>query len=830
MELPEAGYLPVSSALGEIGPCRLLLIPVQDAGIPIGVAELGFVGDVPVQALELATLAAEDLAAALKAARYREQLRTTLDETQQLNEELQTQQEELRTANEELEEQSRALRETQSRLENQQAELERNNEQLAEQSERLQQQKDFLNERNVALRDTQRQLEDRAGELQRASQYKSEFLANMSHELRTPLNSALIFAKLLADNPQGNLSEEQVRFAGMIHGAGSDLLNLINDILDLSKVEAGMLDIHVEDVMLARIEEHLAALFQQQAENKALRFAIQRESGVPASLQTDPRRLEQILKNLLANAIKFTEQGEVTLTLAADNDGIAFTVADTGIGIAPEQHAVIFEAFRQADGTTNRKYGGTGLGLSISRDLAGLLGGRITVDSQPGSGSRFTLWLPVGAAIGAAEAPPVPEPAPLPPAPVPESTGASFADDRHNLPEQGRLMLVIEDDERFAGILYQLARERGFSCLVALTAHEGVALARQHAPHAILLDLKLPDQSGMTVLEQLKEDPRTRHIPTHVVSSLDRGDAALYMGAIGYLAKPAARADLLAVFERLEDKLAQKIKHVLLVEDDAMQRESITRLIADPEVEITGVAYAEEALQLLRERVFDCMVIDLTLPDMPGTELLQRMAGELYSFPPVIVYTGRSLSRDEESALRRYSHSIIIKGARSPERLLDEVTLFLHQVETELPPERQRMLQAARNRDRAFDGATLLVVDDDVRNIFALTSALEMKGAQVVVARNGHEALDQLDARPDIDLVLMDIMMPEMDGYQAMREIRQQPRFADLPIIAVTAKAMRDDQERCIAAGANDYLAKPIDLDALVSLVRVWISRPGRSL
>ncbi|UXY15369.1 response regulator [Chitiniphilus purpureus] len=838
------GYLPVSSGLGGAEPRFLLIVPCMHDGIVTGMLELAFLEAPDGDALAFAHLAMETLGAAIRSAQIRERLRLTLEETQQLNEELQTQQEELKTANEELEEQSRALRETQARLENQQAELERNNEQLEEQSQRLQQQKDFLNERNHALNEAHRLLEERAQELQRASQYKSEFLANMSHELRTPLNSALIFAKLLADNPSGNLSEEQVRFANMIHSAGSDLLNLINDILDLSKVEAGVLDIHAEPVALRPLGERMAQLFRNMAESKGVALEFQLDPALPQIMETDSRRLEQILKNLLSNALKFTHEGQVRLAIVPQGDLIAFAVSDTGIGIAPEQQEVIFEAFRQADGTTNRKYGGTGLGLSISRDLARLLGGSLKVQSAPGEGSTFTLLLPrtlpqpeplpvppVSAPVPVpAPVRPAAAPAPLPAAPMDEVGGRHFDDDRQRLPTEGRLMLVIEDDERFAGILYDLAHERGFACLVALTAAEGVQLAATHVPDAILLDMKLPDQSGMTVLERLKEDPRTRHIPTHVISSVDRSDAALYMGAVGYLLKPAGHAQLLSMFERLEHKLEQKIKHVLLVEDDPMQRESIERLIADKDVEITGVEYAEQALQLLRERVFDCMVIDLTLPDMHGAELLEKMASDhLYSFPPVIVYTGRSLSREEEAALRRYSHSIIIKGARSPERLLDEVTLFLHQVETELPPERQKMLRAARNRDRAFDGSTILVVDDDVRNIFALTSALEMKGAHVVVARNGREALTRLETHSNIDLVLMDIMMPEMDGYQAMAEIRRRAQWRELPIIAVTAKAMKDDQERCIAAGANDYLAKPIDLDALVSLVRVWISSPGRA-
>ncbi|WAE61599.1 response regulator [Stutzerimonas sp. R40042] len=839
-DLP-ADYLKVTSALGGTQPRSVLIVPVEDSGLLNGVIELGFLRPLREQDSELLRRIVPSIGSAIEAARYRQRLQKVLAETQQLNEELQVQQEELRAANEELEEQSNALRESQSHLEEQQAELEQTNEQLAEQTETLARQRDEMDEKNQRLNEAQLMLEQRADELQRASRYKSEFLANMSHELRTPLNSSLILAKLLADNPEGNLSDDQVQFARSIYSAGNDLLTLINDILDISKVEAGKLEVHPELTVLARLVDGVKNLFLPQAMERSLQFEVELADDLPVSLFSDRQRLEQILKNLLANAFKFTEKGSVTLRVEKrGEDQLAFAVRDTGIGIAPEQQAAIFEAFRQADGTTNRRYGGTGLGLSISRELANLLGGEIEVQSRPGAGSTFTLVVPehyseprpITPASVPAAAPVALEP-PAPPAAVERDLLQRAAaprqwlpDDRDERPFEARCVLVIEDEPQFARILYDLAHELNYSCLLAQNADDGFDTAVQYKPDAILLDMRLPDHSGLTVLERLKENPATRHIPVHVVSVEDRKEAALQMGAVGYAMKPTTREDLKEVFGRLEAKLAQKVKRILLVEDDARQRESVSRLIEDVDIEITAVEFGEQALELLRSTVFDCMIIDLKLPDMDGSELLERMAREdICSFPPVIVYTGRNLTRDEEAALLKYSRSIIIKGARSPERLLDEVTLFLHKVESDMPPERQKMLKSARSREKAFEGRKILVVDDDVRNVFALTSALEQKGALVEIARNGLEAIDRLQHDGTIDLVLMDIMMPEMDGFTAMQEIRKDSRFAKLPIIAVTAKAMKDDQDRCLSAGANDYLAKPIDLDRLFSLIRVWLPK-----
>jgi CheY-like chemotaxis protein/CHASE3 domain sensor protein len=833
-------YLRVSSGLGEGRPASVLLAPIEYEGRLSGVVELGFLRPVAQREQDLLAAASPVLGGALEAARFRRRLQDTLEETQQLNEELQTQQEELRTANEELEEQSRALKESQAQLEGQQAELEQTNVQLSDQASRLEAQRDDLEK-------ARGELEQRAQELQQASRYKSEFLANMSHELRTPLNSSLILAKLLADNAEGNLSAEQVKFAQSIYSAGNDLLNLINDILDIAKVEAGRLDMRPEVTPVAALTEGLRSMFQPLAGRKGLQLDLLVASDVPSSLYTDRQRLEQILRNLLSNAVKFTERGTIALHVTrSGSDALAFEVRDSGIGIDAANQELIFEAFRQADGTIGRRFGGTGLGLTISRDLARLLGGDITLTSAPGVGSTFTLILPLeykpaagaGTGDGQVRVPPpaVRMPAPPPPPPVaPQAPAArtaapAFEDDRGSPPDGRHTVLVIEDDEPFARILFDLAHELGYRCLVAHQADAGIALAQEHAPDAALLDMRLPDGSGLSVLQRLKEDPRTRHIPVHVISVEDREETALHLGAIGYARKPASRDQLREVFGRLQSKLTQEVKRVLLVEDDPRQQESLRQLIADEDVEIVTVGRGADALSALAHSVFDLMVIDLALPDMPGQELLRRMAtGESRSFPPVIVYTGRNLTRDEETELLRYSRSIIIKGARSPERLLDEVTLFLHQVENRLSADRQKMLRTARSRDRAFEGRRILVVDDDVRNIFALTSALEHKGAVVETARNGLEALAKLRAAPsDIDLVLMDIMMPEMDGFTATREIRKDPRWQKLPVIAVTAKAMKEDQQRCLEAGANDYLAKPIELERLFSLLRVWMPKVER--
>jgi CheY-like chemotaxis protein len=840
-------YLKVASGSGAAQPAELLIAPAALDGRAYGVVELGFFGKVDGRKGELLHRIAEPLAAAIRASKDRTRLEELLQETQVQAEELQTREEELRVNNEELEEQSRALRESRAHLESQQAELEQINTQLEEQAQALEHQKDALQQSHAILT-------EKSDELQRANEYKSEFLANMSHELRTPLNSTLILAKLLADNKDGNLNDTQVKYAQTISSAGNDLLTLINDVLDLSRIEAGKIDVSAEAVSLAAITDSLVKLIQPQALEKRLQFTASVEPGTPDEIHTDPQRLSQILKNLLSNALKFTQQGEIALRIFRTGPStVSFAVRDSGVGIEPHQHEVIFEAFRQADGSIHRKYGGTGLGLSISKDLAQLLGGAITVQSTPGGGSTFTLSLPIE--YSAAARAPVEPRAPLDyraaadaragaavlPAPVdylgvgkahPAAlAAASIGDDRDKLTPGVRLILVVEDDVPFALILRDLAHEMNFEAVVVHSAGDALIAADRYRPSAILLDINLPDFSGLGVLDQLKRNPRTRHIPVHVASVADYKREALELGAVGYALKPAKREELVEALHRIEEKLSQSVRRVLIVEDDPRQRESLRQLLGNGDVRITAVESAGEALKELAAATFDCVVLDFNLPDLSGYDLLERMARqEDVSFPPVIVYTGRSLSRDEEQRLGRYSKSIIIKDARSPERLLDEVTLFLHQVESNLPPAHQQMLKTARNRDSSLEGRRILVVEDDVRNIFALTSVLEPSGATVEIARNGREALEALarSTTPGgigVDMVLMDIMMPEMDGLTAMREIRKQPEWRKLPIIALTAKAMRDDQEKCLAAGANDYIAKPLDVEKLLSLVRVWMPK-----
>jgi CheY-like chemotaxis protein len=806
-------------------------MPVTSEGAVEGVVELGFFDPTHASDRELLELLSERIAIALRASKDRSQLEHLLEETQRQAEELQTQQEELRVNNEELEEQGKALRESQTRLELQHAELEQTNSQLEERTELLARQKEDLEMSKAALA-------ERSADVERASRYKSEFLANTSHELRTPLNSALILAKLLTDNKDGNLTPEQVTFARNIYSAGNDLLDLINDILDLAKIESGKMEVKPEVVRVSRLVRTLTQTFQPMAEQKSLRFVTSIESAAPESLETDSLRLHQILKNLLSNAIKFTERGEISLTVRRSGDRwIQFDVSDTGIGIPADQQHVIFEAFRQADGTTIRQYGGTGLGLSISRDLARLLGGEVAVTSVVGQGSAFSLRLPIvyEPSVSAQQPPTTGAPVSAATAAATEPTAsvrrgvspaAPLDDDRARLVDGARVLLIIEDDESFARVLCDLAHELDFQCLVAATADDGIELALQFRPTAIVLDMNLPDHSGLTVLDRLKRNPATRHIPVQVASVEDHTQAALEMGAAGYMLKPVTREQLADALVKLRSRFSEGVRSVLVVEDDRVQRESICRLLTAQDVRTVPVESAAAALEQLRASTHDCMVLDISLPDASGFELLEKMAEEdQYSFPPVIVYTGRSLSADEEQRLRRYSSSIIIKGARSPERLLDEVTLFLHQVEANLPADRRKMLQQARSRDAVFEGRTILVVEDDVRNIFALSSVLEPRGATLRIARNGREAVDALNGTSDIDMVLMDIMMPEMDGYEAMEQIRRRPEWQKLPIIALTAKAMRDDHDRALAAGANDYIAKPIQVEQLLSLMRVWMPR-----
>jgi signal transduction histidine kinase/DNA-binding response OmpR family regulator len=886
-----AGHLPIRTAFGQSRPVRLVIAPIVADGQVAGVAELGAAGSAmsSERALALMEAVAESVGVALRTAHYRERLISLLEETQRQSEELQTQQEELRVANEELEQQTRVLEQSQSQLEMQQSDLEQTNLRLEEQTQMLERQK-------KALVEAQQALLANAEHLESANRYKSEFLANMSHELRTPLNSALILSRLLADNKEGTLTAEQVKYAKAIHASNNDLLALINDVLDLSKIEAGHVELDVETVELPVLLARLRATFEPLAQQKGLELRIEPDTDAPESLLTDSLRLAQILKNLMANAVKFTERGHILLrVLRSEEKHVLFEVRDTGVGIPRDKLEVIFEAFRQADGSTSRRFGGTGLGLSISRELARRLGGDIRADSEPGRGSVFTLRLPIEwseseapaksqmAGTGPAGSAHSSIPAPAGGAAASGRTGVPAREDAHrsehagaqagaatlragkgghwsNTPSAtpavsqtpaisrstlaglsaselppddraapkhpGRMILAVEDDLNFARLLVDLAHEQEFDCVIAPTAAEALRLAHELQPNGILLDVGLPDASGLSVLERLKNDPATRHIPVHMVSLHDRTQTALELGAVGYLCKPADREQLVEVFQRIEERIRRTVRRLLIVEDDAQLRENLELLLGGEQVQIVSVGRIGDALRELEAATFDCMVMDLILPDGTGYDLLERIArGDQYAFPPVIVYTGRALRPEDEERLRRYSKSIIVKGARSPERLLDEVTLFLHSVESSLPAKQQKLLRQARQRDAVLEGRKILLAEDDVRNIFALSSVFEPLGAKLEVARNGREALQRLEEHQEIDLVLMDIMMPEMDGLTAMRKIRERSEWARLPVIALTAKAMSDDRERCLAAGANDYIAKPIDVDKLVSLCRVWMPK-----
>ena len=809
------GHLSIVSALGSSPPKLLLGIPMLRGNRLVGAMEIGLLRELSELETTFVEAARENIAIGLDANAAHERMADLLEETQQQSEELRVQQEELQQSNEELEERAQLLEQQREkiRIKNQQAE--------------------------AAGDELRRTVE----ELQRTSTYKSEFLANMSHELRTPLNSLMILSSLLEQNKDGNLSAKQVDFAATIHGAGRDLLNLINDILDIAKVESGHLQLTVTDVPLRDLGDSLQSLFQPLAEKSGIGFRVDIDRSAPALFGADLQRLHQILKNLLANAFKFTSEGEVSLTMAlagTDNplavSALAFAVGDSGIGIAADKLQLIFQAFHQADGSISRKYGGTGLGLSISLELARKMGGDIVVTSEEGHGSQFTLYLPL-VQLPPTTPPQKPQEAPAAvaerPAGAPvsrkEDVGiatacpASSPDVRQGLARGDRAILIIEDDLSFAKILGDMVQERGFAALTAADGETGIALAGRYLPSAILLDVMLPHIDGWGVMRSLKDNPQTRHIPVHFITCLEERQKALAMGAIGFLTKPASMEQLGEVFQAIEGAIAKSVKRLLIVEDNGDEAKSMVALLEESDVDITVAVSGFDALAALHQESFDCMVLDLGLADMSGFELLERIQEmEVARRVPVIIHSGRELSHEDERRLRHFAESIIIKGARSPERLLNEVTLFLHLVESNLHPNKQRMIRTALDKEAMLEGRKVLLVDDDMRNIFSLSSALTEKDMTVVEAENGREALARLEEHPDISLVLMDIMMPEMDGYTAMREIRKNPRWASLPIIAMTAKALRGDHEKCIAAGASDYIAKPIDVDRLLSLIRVW--------
>lgn len=764
--------------------------------------------------------------------------------------ELQAQQEELQVTNEELAEQTNALKASEAQLQEQQAELQFANDKLGERAMELEEQKTAIRAKNKDLLRIQRELKQKAEELEVASKYKSEFLANMSHELRTPLNSILILSQLLANNKTENLNQKQVESAKAIHSSGSDLLKLINEILDLSKVEAGRIELHIEQLTFASMTADLRRIFSSIAAEKNLEFRIYEGPSLPAHMLTDGHRVQQILRNLISNAIKFTETGAVTLSLSRPGPetnltasgldpacAIALAVTDQGIGIAPEKQATVFEAFRQADGSTSRKYGGTGLGLAISRELAKLLGGEIQLTSTVGQGSTFTLFLPEAHAAAPAvlpetkpEAQPSADPEHIVSAESrpPEQAPAPYVqDDRQRIRPEDLSLLVIEDDPLFATILRDQGREIGFKILTAADGETGLHFADYYAPSAIILDLELPSMNGWTVMERLKLDPRTRHIPVYFISAADSSLEAMRLGALGFATKPVDVESIQQILHQLKTFVFKKSKRLLVVDDDALQREAIRDLIGQQDVEIVLAGSGQEALELLRHQSFDCMILDLGLHDMSGFDVLRTInVNPALRRLPIVVYTGRELTEDEEIHIKKYAETIIVKGVRSPERLLEETSLYLHRADANLSQGRPETHDQVQDRDTNLAGRTILLVDDDMRNVFALSHVLEEKGVHIIVARDGQESIARLNSTPGIDLVLMDIMMPNMDGYEAMRTLRKDPQHASLPIIALTAKAMKGDRNKCIEAGANDYLAKPVDVEKLLSLLRVWLYRP----
>ena len=852
-EVPD-DYARIVSGLGEAPPCTILVAPVLSKDKVLAVIEIGSFLPFSSNQQALIDELLPNIALNLEILDRNIRTQALLTQTQQQSEELQASEEELRAQSDQLQSVNEELRRKSDNLQQQAEELRASEEELRAQREELQATNEELEEKSRGLEEQAKLLklaraeaDKRALERDTASRYKSEFLANMSHELRTPLNSLLILSRSLRDNEENNLTVDQVESAGIIHESGTSLLRLINDILDLSKVEAGKMEITATDIDLDQFSTSLLQRFRLLAETKGLDLNVTVDTDLPSSLRSDLGKLDQIINNLVGNAIKFTEQGSVAVNIKpagitaalartglSPDQAIAIEVNDSGIGIPADKIESIFQAFEQVDGSSTRSYGGTGLGLTISRRLAQLLGGDIDVISNEGKGSTFRLILPLTSPAGAANDQPAEDSHPLslsPPQAAPNPIVSAFTaqpkieDDRDNITPKDETILVIEDDDAFAKIVRDISRKRGFKCLVAGDGVVGLELAKRYRPTGIVLDVGLPRMNGWTVMERLKQQPETRHIPVHFMSATDSGQRGLEMGAVGYFTKPVSKEQIESAFERIRHFASSSDRRILLVDDDTGTHKAVTSLLGNASAEIIVETSGETALARLENgEQFDCMILDLGLPGISGLELLKECARKRLIMPPVIVYSGRDLSEQDTLALREYTDSVVIKGARSPERLLDEVTLFLHSVHSSLPAAQQQMLRKLHDKEEGLAGRTVLVVDDDMRNTFALSKVLRAKGVNVLMAQDGLKALSQLEEKPEIELVLMDIMMPGMDGYTAIREIRKQARFQALPIIALTAKAMVGDQEKCLEAGANDYLSKPVDIDDLTTAMRQCLS------
>ena len=845
--IPE-DYIRVNSTLGDSLPRHIVVSPISLNGTVKGVVELGSLEEFSPSQLEFVESISESAAIAINSAQVRARLRALLEETQRQAAELQAQQVELTQVNEELQRQTVELKASEERLKDQQTELEAVNAELEENSAQLRNQQVEILKKNTELESARQDIEQKARELEIKSKYKSEFLSNMSHELRTPLNTLLILAQNLNENKYANLNADQLESAQLIYKSGVDLLDLINEILDLAKVEAGKMTLTPTKVRLSELAENIEIMSKPSAEEKGLKLQVALEQGVPPEITTDHKRLSQIIKNLVSNAVKFTETGGITIRIHRPGTGtdlsrsglepekaFGISVIDTGIGIPAEKQMEIFEAFQQVDGSISRKYGGTGLGLSITRELTKLLGGEIRIQSQPGKGSTFTVFLPLEMSDRPVE-PTVIHPRQSSPKPqIPEGirlagheAGADsefLPDDREKIAENTRAILVIEDDPNFAKVLMNQCHEHGFKCLLSRTGEDGLNLAERFRPAAVILDIHLPGISGWQVLDALKQNVGVRHIPVHIISVEEITVDAFKKGAMGFISKPVTQQDVDQAFESIENVLQKKVKDLLLVEDDEVQQRVIAQTIGNSDVKVTGVRSGREALDALRTRKFECMVLDLGLPDMSGFQLLSELDKDKDAvIPPTIVYTGKELTREEEADLQRYAESIIVKGVKSQERLLDETALFLHRVIDDLPEKKQQIISDLYNKDDLFAGKKVLLVDDDMRNVFVLSKILKEKGLDVLKAENGKAALELLE-KEHVDAILMDIMMPVMDGYEAIEKIRADERYRGIPIIAQTAKAMREDREKVMAAGANDYIEKPLNIDRLMSMLRVWLYR-----
>nr|WP_161829565.1 response regulator [Steroidobacter agaridevorans] len=844
-------YMRITSGLGEAKPSTVIVLPALFEGEVKAVLELGsFERFSTIHTLFLDQLM-ESIGIVLNTLAANMQTEALLAQSQLLTGELQSQQEELKKTNDRLEQQATTLQRSEDLLRSQQEELRAKNEELVEKANLLSWQNKQVEAKNQEVERAKEMLEEKAEQLALTSKYKSEFLANMSHELRTPLNSLLILSKLLADNADANLTGKQIEFAQTINRAGTELLALINDILDLSKIESGTVTLDVSTVHFAEVVDNLQRSFEQVASDRKLQLKIEVDPSLPRTMITDEKRLQQILKNLLSNAFKFTHEGGVELSIYRASNGwnpgnqslnsassvVAYSVHDTGIGIAADKLRVIFEAFQQADGTTSRKYGGTGLGLSISREICRLLGGEIMVESKPGVGSTFTLYLPMTHDFSKAAVTHAPvQPTTLLHTHAPsqivvsrESTpllvASELTDDRQNIHPGDRVLLIIEDDAKFGRILLDLAHDRGFKAVVSATGSGALPLVRRFNPSIITLDINLPDMDGWRLLDILKRSAETRHIPIHIISVDDPRERGLQMGAFSVLEKPVDHTTLQRALSRTEDFIARKVKELLLVEDDDLQSGEIQKLIGNGDVHLTRVTNGQEALQALKTKEFDCVVLDLVLPDMDGVQLIETIRRDTSRRLPVIIHTAKDLNPADEAKLRNLVESFILKSPESHEQLFDETALFLHRHVERMPDEQREIIEKARRREPGLAGRKVLIVDDDIRNIFSLTGVLEQHDIEVLHAESGREGIAMLNETPSIDMVLMDVMMPDMDGYETMRQIRNSDRFRKLPMIAITAKAMKGDREKCIEAGASEYISKPVDVDQLVSMMRVWLRR-----